>query len=123
MEGTHSMIGGRINRIHAGVDASSIAGGWGNTINPGGSCSFIAGGLNNVVAGAYSSILGGSGNNDNGLPYTGMFGCNLNAVTRGCAFWANELIVPDMPDQSVAAGLPSGALYYCNTTNVVYRRP
>ena len=119
MEGTHSIIGGRINRIHAGVDASSIAGGWGNTINPGGNCSFIAGGLNNVVAGTYSSIFGGSGNNDNGLSWAGVFGCNVNAV-QSCAFHSNNFVAQNMPDET-ALPLPSGTLYYCSLNNIVYK--
>jgi len=72
--------------------------------------------------GAYSSILGGYNNNDHGLHYAGIFGCNITAVAS-CAFHANNFVAQNMPTQAVVAGLPSGALYFCTTTNAVYRKP
>ena len=67
----------------------------------------------NCVAGAYSSILGGNLNYDNGVPFTGMYGSGMTALPVPgvpSAFWVNELVVPNMPGSP--AGLPFGSLYY-----------
>ncbi len=94
-----------------------IGGGQNNCVFPGTNHSSIFSGQFNKVSGSCSSVLGGSGNNDGGFPYTGMYGCNLTASLVGCAFWVNELIVPNMPVDATGTGaylsLPSGALYTC----------
>jgi len=64
-----------------------------------------------------SAILGGQGNNDNGFTYTGMYGVGLNGanIPSGTgAFWANELVIPDIPVTTgpPPVGYPLGSLYY-----------
>ena len=54
---------------------------------------FIGNGINSV-SGNYSAILGGSGNNDGGLAWAGIFGCNITA-TISCALHANQLVAPN----------------------------
>jgi hypothetical protein len=61
--------------------------------------------------------LGGSGNNDNGNPFTGIFGTGISAtpIPGGAGgLWVNELVAPSMPVTlgSPPAGYPVGSLYY-----------
>lgn len=81
----------------------------------------------NTSTANYSAILGGCGNNDNGIPFTGMYGCGLSATAFGAAitvpppsaFWVDTMIGPNIPLITTAAefaALPLGALYICNTT-------
>ena len=63
---------------------------------------------------AYSSILGGSGNNDNGCTYAGMFGFNLGAVANN-TFHVNCL---NACDTLIYTGgpLPRGSIFVCAGT-------
>ena len=94
---------------------SLIGGGCCNYIASGTNFSSIFSGLNNCLSGSCSSILGGSGNCDNGIKYAGIFGCNITAVAN-CAFHANNFVAQDM--YCVAAGtilpplIPPGTFYY-----------
>ena len=54
--------------------------------------------------------------------YAGVFGCCVSSV-MGCALHANTFVAQNMPDQTACLSLPSGALYYCSTTCIVYRKP
>ena len=75
------------------------------------------GGCFNTVSGDYSAILGGSGNNDNGIPFTGMYGNGLvaTAAVPGApsSFWVDTLVAPSIPLVNALGyiGLPAGALY------------
>ncbi len=99
------------------IDGSAIVGGRTNQIAS--NCAFIGGGNNNILTGDYSAILGGNGNNDNGIPFTGMYGNNLSAIPflaspPPSALWVDELIVPNIPVVLTPAAymnLPLGALY------------
>jgi hypothetical protein len=55
----------------------TIGSGQSNYVGPGTNHSSIFGGNTNIVNGNCSAILGGFGNNDNGVPLTGMFGNGL----------------------------------------------
>ena len=84
---------------------------------PGEAFNFIGGGVNNQVLGSCSAILGGSGNNDGGLPYVGIFGCNITGVTT-CAFHANQFVAQNMYNATSAPPplTGTGILYYCVTS-------
>ena len=56
---------------------------------------------------------------DNGYAYVGIFGCNIVATKPGYMY-VNDLVTCTMPDQTAIAGLPLGALYYCNSNCAVY---
>ena len=109
-----SIMSGAINKL-SGV-RSFIGSGDYNTLSSRGSS--IVGGNGNTVSGDYSAILGGQGNNDNGFTYTGMYGVGLNGanIPSGTgAFWANELVIPDIPAGTGGGapfGYPLGSLYY-----------
>ena len=79
---------------------------------PGEAFNFIGGGVNNQVLGSCSAILGGSGNNDGGLPYVGIFGCNITGAVA-CTFHANNYFINNAC--LVSAGghgtLPAGSVY------------
>jgi hypothetical protein len=65
--------------------------------------------------GVYSSILGGSGNNDGGFPYTGMFGNGLNGapIAGGLGgVFVNQLVMQNVAVGPAGyAGIPIGGLY------------
>jgi hypothetical protein len=67
----------------------------------------------------YCSYAITGGNTINNFQFAGVYGCKVSAVVS-CALHANNFVAQDMPDQT-ALPLPSGTLYYCSTTNVVYR--
>ena len=121
-----SFIGGGQNNLISSVGASShygaIGGGQNNVIHPGALHASIFGGNANQVSGSNSAILGGSGNNDNGIPFTGMYGNGLVAsvpvLGAPSAFWADTLVIPNIPLITTGpayAALPIGALYYTTT--------
>ena len=114
--------GGATNCICSSTCSSGIMGGALNTIQNNSKVSAILGGVSNTITGsAYSSIIGGSGNSVS-HDYAGVFGCNVASV-MGCALHANTFVAQNMPDQTACLSLPSGALYYCSTTCIVYRKP
>jgi hypothetical protein len=65
----------------------------------------------NIVSGAYSSILGGTGNNDGGFTNAHIVGSGINAVLANTlhanALWANA--IPNIP--SGIGALP-GQIYW-----------
>jgi hypothetical protein len=68
----------------------------------------------NTISGAYSAILGGSGNNDNGFAYAGIFGQNVGAVAANM-FHIESLNVNAMPGPTTGGPLlPAGTLYWDN---------
>ena len=67
----------------------------------------ITGRSRNTSSGAYSSILGGSGNNDGGFNWAGIFGCNIGGQADK-TFHVNCLNACDTP--LAAIGLPSGTI-------------
>ena len=80
---------------------------------------FIGGGQGNTITGSYSAIVGGKGNDEGGMGFTGMYGNGLIATvsptTMGVpsAFWVDELVVPNIPVILTPGGLsslPFGAL-------------
>ena len=80
----------------------------------------IGGGSGNKVSGSCSAILGGVNNCDNGHPFTGIFGNGIVAApftgsfVGQSAFWANAMVVPNIPFLPTSAGygsLPLGTLY------------
>ena len=114
-----AIVGGSGNIIDdtGAITTNSIVGGGDqNFIGAGASYASIFGGQLNQVTGAYSSILGGSGNNDGGFNYVGIFGQNVNGVMNN-AFHAEEIVLQNIPVDTTATGtgpyatLPSGALY------------
>ena len=108
ISGCHSgIIAGRCNVIRS--HRSAIGGGCCNLITATGNCGFIGGGGYNVISGAYSGILGGSGNCDNGFNHVGIFGQNIVASCSGF-FYTNNQVMNNMP--SSAASVPPGGLYY-----------
>lgn len=125
---TYSFIGGGTrNSIDDAAAATSfgvVGGGQANTICAGTNHSSIFSGNGNIVSGSCSSILGGSGNNDNGFPYTGMYGNGLIAAAvpgAPSSFWVDTLVAPNIPVVNAITfiGLPFGALY----TNVAAGAP
>ncbi len=92
-DGANVMLvdGGLCSTYRCGVDNTalgsySFSAGQCNLAN--GNHSFIGGGFCNCAA-ACSSILGGFGNNAS-APYSGAFGCNINAC-NACTFYSNNL--------------------------------
>ena len=91
--------------------------------NTAASCSVIAGGYRNHVSVPYPAILGGQGNNDSGIPFTGMFGNDLVAapfVTPApsplSAFWVDTKVALNVAIVTAAqcVGLPNRCfIYYC----------
>ncbi len=67
-----------------------------------------AGGYKNTVSANYSSILGGSGNNDNGLAYAGIFGCNISnpLFMSACTFHVNGLNANSIPGPGPGLSVP-----------------
>jgi hypothetical protein len=68
---------------------------------------------NNTLTGSFSAILGGSGNNDAGFDFVGIYGFGITAVAD-CAFHAENYVVQNMPSTFIA----SGHLYFsvCSTS-------
>jgi len=93
-DGANVMIvdGGLCSTYRCGVDNTAngsysfSGGGQYNLAN--GNYSFIGGGLCNCTT-ACSAIIGGFGNNAS-APYSGAFGCNINAC-NACTFYSNNL--------------------------------
>ena len=106
--------GGNYNCIAPGTSFASVFNGQNNCICAATDYASIFSGQNNCVAGNYSSILGGSGNSDGGIPYVGIFGCNITGVMP-CAFHANEFVAQNMPGPYTGGPLPAptGGLFYC----------
>jgi hypothetical protein len=112
MVGSHGgIMSGTRSRVCA--DVSSIAGGYGNLIATGADCSFIGGGRGNTVSGAYSAILGGYNNNDNGFNFVGIFGQNINnpANMAPNTFHVNCLNAINTPLFTLGPFVP-GTIYY-----------
>lgn len=63
----------------------------------------------NTVAANYSAILGGSGNNDGGNPYVGIYGQNITNTCSGY-FHVNSLIAQNIQPTSGGTAPPLGAL-------------
>jgi hypothetical protein len=129
--GDNNRIGGAI--ADPGADFSFIGSGQNNNIQPNTCHGAIFSGDSNVVSGNCSAILGGQNNNDNGNPYTGIYGTGISAaaIPSGTgAFWANELVVPNIPTGFLTLGIPTppagypvGSLWYfpdANGNKVVY---
>jgi hypothetical protein len=123
--------GGNANTISAGRLHSFIGGGQANTVDA--DRAVVVGGSGNIVTGANSAILGGTGNNDGGVPNMGLYGQGLTATPIPSvlgAFWANELVIPNIPMGNLVGGVPvppplypPGSLWYypdANLNNVVY---
>ena len=93
-----------------------------NKVFTGTNHSSIFSGQNNTVSGSCSAILGGSGNNDNGFNYVGIFGQNVTGVINN-AFHAENLVAQNMP-LYMGGPLPflvgSKALYYQNIGDICY---
>jgi hypothetical protein len=93
-DGANVMLvdGGLCSTYRCGVDNSACGsyafsgGGQCNLAN--GNYSFVGGGLCNCAT-ACGAVLGGFGNNAN-APYSGAFGCNINAC-NACTFYSNNL--------------------------------
>jgi hypothetical protein len=51
---------------------------------------------NNTLTGSFSAILGGSGNNDAGFNFVGIYGIGITAVASR-AFHAENYVVQNMP--------------------------
>ena len=80
---------------------------------------FIGVGRGNRVSGPYSSILGGSGCNDNGFNYAGLYGQNVNAVANN-TFHIEGLNANAIPfGGGGIPGLPAGTVYWdFDTVNI-----
>ena len=119
---TFSFIGGGSNNT---IDSSgsptsfaTIGGGQNNYIAPGTNHASIFGGNGNQLSGNCSAILGGSGNNDNGVPNTGMYanGLTVPFAVPGApsAFWVDQLVMSNIVVDTTGViwpTLPTGTLY------------
>lgn len=93
-DGANVMLvdGGLCSTYRCGVNNSAIGsyafsgGGQCNLAN--GNYSFVGGGFGNCAT-ACAAVLGGFGNNAS-APYSGAFGCNINAC-NACTFYSNNL--------------------------------
>ena len=102
-----------------GAQYSGIGGGYCNVIDDSAAIVFhsgIFGGFCNTVSGSCSAILGGANNNDNGFPFTGMYGNGLTAASvpgAPSSFWVDTLVAPNIPAVNAVGylTLPVGALY------------
>ena len=118
----YSIIGGGVNNC---IDSTPtgiskfdfIDDGCNNTVCAGTNHSGIFSGYQNCVSGSCSVVLGGSGNNDGGYNYVGIFGCNVTGVVAN-GFHVNEVVIQDIPVVNAVGflGLVQGQLY----TNVAY---
>lgn len=72
--------------------------------------SSVLGGCGNQTLGNYSAILGGSGNNDNGFNYVGIFGQNIGGVAAN-TFHVNCLNACSTPCITASA-YPAGTIGY-----------
>ena len=97
------IVGGCLNNIDdtgATTCYGVIGGGYQNFIGAGTNHASIFSGYNNQVSGSCSSILGGENNNDNGNPYTGIFGTGVNGLPLAAGnggFFVNEMVIQNIP--------------------------
>jgi hypothetical protein len=74
------------------------------------------GGLGCAVSGAYSAVLGGSGNIiPAGCNYVGIFGQGLGVLPgsiANCAFHTNCIVAPNIPTIPVMSSWPLGTIYW-----------